>query len=239
MKLDPNSVDSIRTIAGFTKVFDIETLLLSTDHTVAVDAAPTLVIFFDLKTTYAGPSLGLVRLKVLEQRLSQPASSVEIIENSQGKPTSIKLKSGRSALDFKLANEKLTTRLPKAFAGKFAHTLAVSNHDLVELVKGARLIDSKVMTFKSTGGEIVVSGSSESESFTITLDPAVTKPSADFVYTYSTAHLAGLSKLQQSLPGFTLTDVFMVQLTANGQLATTVKTDNIAAQIFLMDIKNR
>jgi hypothetical protein len=31
----------------------------------------------------------------------------------------------------------------------------------------------------------------------------------------------------------------MVQLTANGQLATTVKTDNIAAQIFLMDIKNR
>lgn len=239
MKLDAKSVNAIRTVAGFTKYFDIETLLLSPSHTVAVDDVPTLVAFFDLTAAYTGPELGLVRLKVLEQRLSQPASSVEIVSNSQNKPTSINLKSGRSTLNFKLANDKLTTRLPKAFTGKFAHTLKLSNHDLVELTKGARIIDSKVMIFKSLAGEITVSGSSESESFSLVLDPALTVPTADFTYTYSTVHLNGLLKLKQSLDDWSESGSFECKLTANGQLATTVKTDNISAQIFLMDIKNR
>jgi hypothetical protein len=239
MKLDNNSINAIRTVAGFTKVFEIETLLLSPSHTVAVDEVPTLVIFFDMSTAYVGPPLGLVRLKVLEQRLAQPATSVEIMENNQGKPTSIKLKSGRSSLDFKLANDKLTTRLPKAFTGKFAHTLDMSVTDLAELVKGARIIDAKFLIFKSVDSVITASGSSESEAFSLMLDPSITTTTADFTYTYSVAHLNGLLKLKQSQRGFSPDDVFECKLTVNGQLATNVKTDNICAQIFLMDIKNR
>jgi hypothetical protein len=233
IQLTPPSIATITAVVKFCKQFSVDVIKLTSTSAAAIDDVPSLFIMFD-GVSYAGPDLLINRIRDLSQRLALDGATVTVVTGgADDKPKSLQIKSGKSTFDFRLANDRSNDRIPAKFTGSFAQELELNRTDLTAAIDAASSIGAKLITF-SGDKHLSLSAISESETYTAVLDDVETK--SKFQYNYTTEYLAAVDKV---LPKTMKTVLF--DITAKGHMRVELPTElkQVAASVFLLDVKNR
>lgn len=232
--LTPPSIATVKAVVGFSKHFAADLIKLTSTSAAAIDDIPSLFIMFD-GISYAGPDLMLTRIRDLTQRLSVEGAAITVVTGgAEDKPKSLQIKSGKSTIDFRLAAERSSDRIPSKFAGTFAHNISIAREDLTSAIATANSLGSKLLTFVSDGKVLTLTANSESETFTAVLDDVAT--TAAFQYNYAVEYLHAIDKI---LPKTVQSIAFSI--TAKGHMRAILPTEmkQVLASVFLLDVKNR
>jgi hypothetical protein len=233
-QLTPPSIATVKAVVTFSRHFSADLIKLTSTTAAAIDDIPSLFIVFN-GTSYAGPDLMLNRVRELSQRIAAEGATVTVVTGgTEDKPKSLQIKNGKSTIDFRLAAERSSDRIPTKFTGTFVHNIDIARDDLATAIAGASSIGSKLLTFVSDGKSLVLTATSESETYTATLDDIVTTDK--FQYNYTVEYLHAVDKI---LPKSMSSVAFSI--TAKGHMRVVLPTElsQITASVFLLDVKNR
>jgi hypothetical protein len=233
-QLTPPSIATVKAVVSFSRHFSADLIKLTSTTAAAIDDIPSLFIVFD-GISYAGPDLMLNRVRELSQRIAVEGASITVVTGgTEDKPKSLQIKSGKSTIDFRLAAERSNDRIPAKFTGTFTHTIDMDRADLTAAIAGASSIGSKLLTFVGNGKSLVLTATSESETYTADLEDIAT--SSTFQYNYTVEYLHAIDKI---LPKSISSVEFSI--TAKGHMRVGLPTElkQITAAVFLLDVKNR
>jgi hypothetical protein len=232
--LTPPSVVTVKAVINFSKQFGVDIVKLTSTMSSAIDDTPTLFIVFD-GISYAGPDIVLTRVRDLANRLALPEATITVVTGGvEDKPKSLKIKSGRSTFDFKLASDKAADRLPSKFTGTIVHELDIAREDYTAAIGGANSIGSDVMTFIADGSSLTLTAVSECETYTAAIDDVPT--TSKFQYNYTVDFLSAVDKI---LPKTVKTVSFGVSAKGHMRINLPTEAKQITADVYLLDVKNR
>jgi len=233
-QLTPPSIATVKAVVSFSRHFSADLIKLTSSTAAAIDDIPSLFIVFD-GISYAGPDLMLNRVRELSQRIATEGAAITVVTGgTEDKPKSLQIKSGKSTIDFRLATERSTDRIPSKFTGTFVHTIEMLRDDLTIAITGASSIGSKLLTFVSNGKTLALTATSESETYTAALDNINT--TEKFQYNYTVEYLHSIDKL---LPKSVSSIEFNITAKGHMQVVMPTELSQITASVFLLDVKNR
>lgn len=233
-QLTPSSITTVKAIVNFSRLFSADVVKLTSSTAAAIDDIPSLFIMFD-GISYAGPDVVMTRIRDLSQRLALVDATISVITGGvEDKPKSLQIKSGRSVVDFRLANDRANDRLPSKFSGVFLHELDIPRADLTAAIVGAASIGAKLLTFTSDSSTLILTAASECETHTTTIDDVPT--TSKFQYNYGLEHLSALDKM---IPKAVKSINFSVTAKGHMRIVLPTEVSQITASVFLIDVKNR